>query len=241
MRSAQGQWRAVWIVLAGLLAASTFAGPARADDSPAADQVLLTQLGLMRGHLRMGSELTDAGNAKQAALHYHHPLKELYDQIAPELTARGITDLGAELKGLEQAADTGGDVKPPLAKVLSTIDLAEGSVTASPKMMLAAVVGLLRHADEEYGAAFTPAGVLDKREEYQDSWGFVRKAAEIFNRVRVNLAKRDPAPIRDIAKDLVTLQTAWPNLDGPAKPVIDGAGVKAIVDRIEKTAAAYRG
>jgi hypothetical protein len=212
-----------------------------ADDSPAADQALLTQLGLMRGHLRMASELTDAGDPKQASLHYHHPLKELYAGVAPELTARGITVLGTELKTLEDAADAAGDVKLPLAKVLATIDLAEGSVSASPKMMLAAVVGLLRHADEEYAVAFTPAGALDKREEYQDSWGFVRKAAEIFNRVRVNLAKRDPAPIRDIAKDITALQTAWPSLNGPEHPVLDAAGVKALVDTIAKTAATYRG
>lgn len=224
-----------------MCAAVCLTSAASADDSPAADQALLTQLELIRGHLHMASELSAAGNPKQAALHFHHPLKELYATIEPELNARGIANLGAQLKALEQAADAGSDVKPTLAKVLATVDLAEGSVSASPKMMLAAVVGLLRHADAEYAFAFTPAGALDKREEYQDSAGFVHKAAEIFNRIRVNLAKRDPAPIRDIAKDIATLQTAWPSLEGPVKPVLTAAGVKALVDRIEKTAATYRG
>lgn len=229
------------VATACLLALGTIAGHAAADDSLSVDQKLLTQLGLMRGHLHMGKDLTDAGDAKQAALHYHHPLQELYAEIAPELTARGVTELEGDLKALEKAADSGADVGPPLAKVMATIDLAEASVSASPKLVLAAVVGLLRHADEEYSVAFTPAGALDKLEEYQDSLGFARKAAEIFNRVRVNLAKRDPAPIRDIAKDITSLLTAWPNITGPQKPVLDSAAVKALVDKIEKRAATYRG
>jgi hypothetical protein len=227
-----------FVLLAAICLVSGVSG-ASTDSSN--DQKLLTQLGLMRGHLRMASELTDAGRAKEASLHYHHPLKELYQDIEPELVARGIPDLGAKLKALEVADEAGSDVKAPLAAVLLTIDLAEASITASPKLMLAAVVGMLRHASEEYSAAYTPAGALDKIEEYQDSRGFTRKAAEIFNRIRVNLAKRDPAPIRDIAKDIAQLQAAWPSLEGPDKPVIDAARVKALVDGIEQIAAGYRG
>ncbi len=238
MKTVSGAKRLAGLGLATLLLVLSSVAPSHADSTN--DQALLTQLGLIRGHLHMASELTDAGDKKNASVHFHHPLKELYSAIAPELAARDIPDLGDKLRVLEKADEAGGDLKKPLGAVLSTIDLAEASITASPKLMLAAVVGLLRHAAEEYQAAYQQ-GTLDKLEEYQDSAGFARKAAEIFARIRLNLSKRDPPPIRDIALAVATLQTAWPSLNGPAKPIIDAAGVKALVDKIEQRAAAYRG
>jgi len=237
-------YKSMWRQLAGLVFAivlASFGSTGQAFAGGENDQFLLTQVGLMRGHLRMAEALEAANLKSEASLHYHHPLKELYDDIKDELTSRGITDLGDALKALEKADESGADVKAPLKIVFSTLDLTEGSITASPKMMLLAVVGLLKHAAEEYAVAYTPAGKLDKQEEYQDSWGFTTKASDIFTRIRLNLAKRDPGPIRDIAKKLTIMQTAWPNLEGPQKPVIDGATVSKVYDEIEQIASKYRG
>jgi hypothetical protein len=221
------------LCLALLAAGVGIAGPAHADT--VADQHLLTQLGLVRGHLSMARELTDAAEPKQASLHYHHPLKEIYGSIESELIARGIPELGGRLQLLESVADQHGDVRPALKEVMATIDLAEATISASPKLMLGSVLGLLEHAAIEYAAAY-PGEALANLEEYQDSRGFVRKATEIFARIEPALAQKAPESTRAIAGLMDQLQSAWPSVAGPVKPELSAREVHALVAKIAQRA-----
>ena len=233
-----GRWRIAGFALVALVVATWPSGPAAADES--LDKHLLMQLGLMRGHLRMARDLVEAGDRKQASLHIHHPLKELYDDIEAELLSRGVSNLGVRLKVLEHADEGGTDLLRPMAAVQLTINLSEASVAASPTMMLDAIVGMLEHAATEYATAY-PDNKLEELEEYQDSRGFTKKAEEIFGAIKSNLEKKDAAATHDIDVTLQDLLRAWPELNGPAQPVINAAGVKALVARIGERAKAFSG
>ncbi|KAB2850563.1 MAG: hypothetical protein F9K44_04455, partial [Hyphomicrobiaceae bacterium] len=45
----------------------------------------LRDMGLIRGHLHVGDELVKAGKWEEALSHFHHPVEELYNVIAPTL------------------------------------------------------------------------------------------------------------------------------------------------------------
>ncbi len=185
------------------------------------DVKTLISLGLMRGHLLSAAELTAGGDSKQAGLHYHHPNAELMADLGP-----AAASLVEPLKALEAASDGGGDTKAALEGVLAAIGAAEVAAAAD-KNGMATIVGMLEAAAEEYAAAY-PAGKLENLEEYQDSRGFVLQASENF----AALAAK-PAKATDIQAALDKLKTAWPAISGPDAPVIDAAGVKALVDTIK--------
>jgi hypothetical protein len=185
-----------------------------------ADDAMLTNLGLMRGHLRSATELTGGGDGKQAGLHYHHPTAELMAGLGA-----GGASLSEPLKALEAASDGGGDTKAALDVMLAEIGKLEAGQNTMP-----AIVGMLEAAAAEYAAAY-PAGKLENLEEYQDSRGFVLQAADNY----AALASK-PAKAADIDAALAKLKTAWPAIQGPDAPVIDAAGVKALVDTIKGAA-----
>lgn len=212
------------IAAAVIIAVGTTAGiggTAYADD--ASDVRLLTDLGLMRGHLRSAAELTSGGDGKQASLHYHHPNAELMGSVG----AAGAS-LVEPLKALEAAAG-GGDTKAALDGVLAAIGKLEAGAGAD-KHGMKTIVGLLEAAADEYAAAY-PAGKLENLEEYQDSRGFVLQAADNYAALGAK-----PAKAADIDAALAKLKTAWPAIQGPAAPVIDAAGVKALVETIKGAA-----
>ena len=53
------------------------------------DTAYLVQLGLIRGHLRVGYALLEAGADAAAATHSKHPSDELYADLEDAFTARG--------------------------------------------------------------------------------------------------------------------------------------------------------
>ncbi len=224
---------------AGICAVASFAtlvggAAARADDAS-----LLSQIGLMEGHLAMGHKLTAAGDAKQASLHYHHPMKELFAGIEADAKAKGGADLGDMLKALEKADESGGDVNKAFDAVMVSIEKIEATVNAPPAVVMASNVLMLQAAAEEYAKAY-PKDALEALEEYQDSMGFVITADEIFDKIKPKLAEKDAANATVIEQGLDDLLKAWPDLKGPAKPVIDAAGVKALVDKVAAAAAALK-
>ena len=228
--------------LAGMGAAVLFAtfacsGAALADTG--ADAKLLTQLGLIEGHLLVANKLAGS-DVKQASLHFHHPMKEIYGGIEGDLKARGADGLGAALAALEKASESGGDFAGANKIVMAGIEAAEDKVAASPAVVLSGVIGMLAQAAEEYAAAY-PKDALAELEEYQDSMGFVTIADEIFDKIKPKLAETDGAAASAIEKGLDDLLKAWPDVNGPAKPVIDAAGVKALVAKISASAAVFKG
>lgn len=233
--SLRGKLGALAVVAVG--ASFGFANCAFADE--AADSALMTKLGLMRGHLHVGMEVSKSGDAKQASLHFHHPKKEIYAEVEADLKARGADGLGAALDALEKAGDGGGDVAAAYAAVVDGISKAEGTVSAdmrgSPKFVIGVAVAMMEDAASEFAAAY-PADKLAELEEYQDSMGFVVKADELIDTISDKIKGADyDAMDADIQK----LKSAWPAIAAPDKPVMMAADVKALVDKIKAAAAKF--
>jgi hypothetical protein len=201
------------------------------------DASLMTQLGLMRGHLFVGMEVSKAGDAKQASLHFHHPLKEIYAGIEADLKAHNVEGLNTQLAALEAAGDGQGDVKAAYDGAVAAIGKAEdalGGMKSDPKFVIATAMAMLDQAASEYAAAY-PADKLAELEEYQDSMGFVMKADALIDTVS---DKIKGAGYEAMDADILKLKTAWPSVTAPEKPVIDAAGVAALVAKIKTAAAA---
>jgi hypothetical protein len=234
MRNMLRAGRMAGMSAAVLIASFAVTGAAHADDAK-----LLTQLGLIEGHLYVANKIGSA-DAKQAGLHFHHPMKEVYAGIEGDLKAKGVTDLGTQLAALEKASESGGDIAGGYKAVLASVDAAEDKIAATPGATLGGVVGMLKQAAEEYAAAY-PKDALAELEEYQDSMGFVIVANEIFGKIKPKLAEKDAAAAGAIESGLAELMKAWPDVNVPAKPVVDAAGVKAMVDKIAASAAGLMG
>ena len=69
------------------------------------DQMYLTQLGLMRGHLYVGIELYKNGFLENAKMHMKHPKSELYADIVPTFEAKGSSGFAGELEALALAVE----------------------------------------------------------------------------------------------------------------------------------------
>ena len=65
---------------------------------------LLFKLLLLEGHLGIAQALVAAGEVQLALPHYGHPVRELYDDIAPELQRRGLPGFDGALIRLEAVA-----------------------------------------------------------------------------------------------------------------------------------------
>ncbi|MFA7429775.1 MAG: hypothetical protein WCZ23_06440, partial [Rhodospirillaceae bacterium] len=119
------------------------------------DQALAGNLMLLRGHLFVGSELYGAGLADDAVIHYLHPSEEIYDEIAPALSSRGVTGMAAELQALSTAVKAKkpqAEVAALQAKVQATVAGAQPKLSAPDLAKVLAVV--LTTAADEYAIAY---------------------------------------------------------------------------------------
>ena len=62
----------------------------------------LRNMGLVRGHLLVGDELVRQGRWEDALPHFHHPIEELYKDIAPTVRGQGLRQFDSALKALSQ-------------------------------------------------------------------------------------------------------------------------------------------
>lgn len=183
------------------------------------DIAYLTQLGLMRGHLRVGYELYQAGHVAHAKTHMKHPKMELYADTVPAFAPRGATGFATELTALANAVEKeqGGaavdtaykNVVDAIAKTASFVD----EKTLAPSQQLQLVVELLRVAGEEYAIAVID-GKMENAHEYQDAYGFTQISKDIVNNLTVQneAAKIAQTKALEIINDLSPM---WPGLVPP--------------------------
>lgn len=173
------------LLLAGSLAtgcgsSETPAAAAVGDAATADDAAYLTQLGLIRGHLRVGMELYREGRYDHAKRHMKHPEDELYASLVDDFERRGTRGFGEALARLaslvEQDADAAA-VEGAYSALLVRIAAAEAAAPPDVALHGRVAASLLATAAEEYGI-----GVVDGRirevHEYQDAYGFTQIASE---------------------------------------------------------------
>lgn len=180
------------------------------------DVEYLTQLGLIRGHLRVGLALYRRGEEALAKTHMKHPGDELYAGLSPEFERRGGTGFGDELERLARAVETDAtlaDVEAAYAALLDRIAAAErlvGFDDARDGAQDAHVIrGLLHHAREEYAVGVRDGRIADLH-EYQDAWGFAQTALDRANAARRNTATRNRWAA--VTAELEALAPLWPDI-----------------------------
>ncbi len=174
---------------------------------PAQDKsAYLTQLWLIEGHLRAGTQLYAAGEAAMAATHMKHPEDELYADIKPAFAVYGASGFEGELRAI--AADVVGAAETEIVQT-HFADLrraiADAAARAKPNFAdeLRAAAQTLRVAAEEYDHGVKDGAIVNIH-EYQDAHGFT---ATIVERLTA-LTPTIPAEENAIAGALEAARTA---------------------------------
>lgn len=198
-------------------------------------------MGLVRGHLRVGTELVQQGRWDDALPHFHHPIEELYPAISPVIKRHGLKQFDAALKALAQAVLA----KKPEAFATATkvVESRMASVDAGVRKFatdhaietLKAAIAMLQAAGGEYGQAIED-GRIAKPVEYQDSRGFVFHAEQLIEQISAVLAKKDAGAVAAVRAGVAELKKAWPTAVPPSAPVKTTGAVLADISRIELAA-----
>ena len=204
-------------------------------DSIASDAVYLGQLGFIRGHLMVGVELYQAGDEESSETHMKHPESEIYADLLPALESRNAPGFGDQLGALAVAVEN----RQPLAEVeaayqavLDGITQAEQAVTeVSSRLLADVIVDLVGTAAAEYDIAVGDDLALENAHEYQDSFGFMRVAYSLLDRVEAMNA--DSTITARIREQMDSIFPAWSGLVPPERLHTQPSVIYGAASRIE--------
>ena len=204
-------------------------------DSIASDAVYLGQLGFIRGHLMVGVELYREGDAANSETHMKHPESEIYAELVPALEARNAPGFGEQMGALAVTVEQ----RRPLAEVeaayqtlLAGISAAEQAVTTvTPRLLGDVIVDLVSTAAAEYDIAVGDNLVLENAHEYQDSFGFMRVAYSVLERMEGSGANADVT--RRIREHMDSIFPAWTGLVPPERLHTEPSVIYGAASRIE--------
>jgi hypothetical protein len=207
------------------------------------DEALAANLLLMRGHLRVGQELIEAGRTEDAAAHFAHPLSEVWELVEKPIAERSGEDLErgfeGDLEALLAAAKegkTGGAYEERLAAVQRRIDTALALVgeekRGRPAFVGDVLVRVLGTAAEEYGEAVAD-GRFVNAEEYQDAMGFVLAAEDYLAGHKDALAEADRDRSEAVRRHIQELKRAFPRPIPPEAPTLAPGEVRSLVSQVE--------
>ena len=149
----------------------------------------VAQLILIRGHLRAGTTLYEAGELEMAARHMKHPQDELYADLLSLFDKFGAEGFEDELNALSSAVEAGepsdivatrfGEVRIAVGDAIKAADL-------STKELLLSFSKVLHIAGEEFDIGVTADGEISNLHEYQDAFGFMLSVVEILTGMEVD-------------------------------------------------------
>ncbi len=205
--------------------------PSGANEAAADVVAYLAQLGLIRGHLRVGMELYRAGRHEHAKRHMKHPEDELYASLADSFARRGATGFAGELSTLaalvERDAD-GAAVDAAYEALLARIAAAgqRVAVPADRRLHARVAASLLDTAAEEYAIGIVD-GQVSEVHEYQDAWGFTQVAI-----AHLEQAGDDDA-MAAAGRTVAGLAPLWPALVPEGRVAGDAGRIEAAGQQLE--------
>lgn len=153
-------------------------GGTRTGDPATDDVEYLYRLGLIRGHLSAFIELYRSGNFEMAAMHVKHPEDEIYQELKPAFTARGVAGFEDRLTTLVEAAENKSQVEETYSSTI--LALTANMPPEDAKTKLLAVAALTTSAADEFKVGVDDSGAVVEPHEYQDAYGFLIAAREIL-------------------------------------------------------------
>ena len=227
----------------------TYAGPGtviRAADTAISTEdhaEFLFKLGLLEGHLRVGQQLVAAGYPDLALPHFGHPVRELYDDVRPELERRGLSQFDGELIALEALAAAQPKSKAMAAEYDKVITILAGLRATVPapllddqRFMLGVLGEVAVVASEDYSQSIE-GNAITKPVEYHDSHGYLLYVDRELTRLEARPALRDSAPLKTARAKWREMQAIVGALLPPQRPVDTVAQYKAIVAQFKQAAA----
>ena len=196
------------------------------------DVAYLTQLGLLRGHLRVGYELYQLSQPEMAETHMKHPSEELYADLIPAFNRRGCDGFAGELSELARvvsARESSEVVTSRYESLATSIGRCEAVAEREDRFVVSRVVSnLLANALLEYEIGVVD-GAINNAHEYQDAWGFTQ-VASVYARLPVFLSDDEGRLVTRRMQLLITsLDPLWPSLN-PTR--IDDPNASTLLDRL---------
>lgn len=147
---------------------------------PATDDVeFVHQLGLIRGHLVAFMDLYQAGAKEMAMMHAKHPANEIYTELAPALTARGLDGFADELTIIHDTAMNDGSVDAIYIEFVESVRSQMPETSVGVKLL--SIAEMMNTAGEEYALGVDANGKIINAHEYQDAYGFLNAAREFLS------------------------------------------------------------
>ena len=192
----------------------------------------------IRGHHLVSLELYEAGEAVLAQEHAGHPVGEVLPATEGDITEADADAAAALADALEQGmvavrdGAPASEVEAAYDGALEALTEAEravvGDVAASDAYLGSVVAGLLATAGHEYEEA-APQGEITNTEEYQDAYGFLLAAEDLYARIGPGIEASAAHEAEEIEEAFAELHEALPGLEPPAVP--------ADVEDVERIAA----
>jgi hypothetical protein len=202
-------------VLAALLVVPAMAA---AEDTVPNDQALLENVLLLQGRLETARELIRLGKSDLALKrHLGDNLNGRVAAIEPEIKARKLQPIEAEMKVLVPAAASVEKFDAALAKVTPLLAKVENAIPqqklASPKFLADVLSGVVAHAAVDFRAGVKD-GKIEIIKEYEEIFGYDRAAVALWKaRLEPALAGKSAA----LADAFAKLSAAVPSPVPPSK------------------------
>ena len=203
----------------------------------------------LKGHLLVSLELYEKGEATAAAIHAAHPIQELWGRIRAPIGGASA-ELAARISSLLEKPNREIEAKVPpkhysqtVREIFSAIDQAENRIVpvrAREDLSFRAklILELLEEVVEEYSEGVQEGKVI-QFVEYQDAFGFFRRAHALYRTITGALKKKDPASTRTIDGALAELARGLAKVTPPEKPLSTDR-VRDLVKRVVNELGACR-
>lgn len=204
---------------------------------------VMFKLGLLQGHLVIGRTLIEAGQKTLALPHFGHPVRELYDDIRPDMEKRGLSQFDGDLVALEAlAAGKPGDkaMWAQFDKVIGILDAVRATVPAelrnNEQFELGVIGEIAAVAAGDYSES-VEGNRIAKPVEYHDSRGYLMYADGELKRLETRADLKDSAKLKAARGKVGELQAIVGPLLPPQRPIKTVAQFKAIVAQYKKAVA----
>jgi hypothetical protein len=201
-------------------------------------------LSLIRGHIRIGTQLVELGLWDEALPHFLHPTEELYNGMEKYIKGHNIRPFKLELGVLAQAVKAKRKGAYDQAqkvvdqRITSALDRARKFMTPVLGFTAKTAAEVLKVALSEYESSIE-GGKFVKPVEYQDSRGFLQEAEWMLDGSAAELRKADADAFAKVQAALQRLKTAWPKPMPPETPLMDVSTMSALVSEIELHTSRY--
>lgn len=199
---------------------------------------VLARLFAMKGHLRAGRDLVEAGDTEHAKQHFAHPLSEEYEEVAPRLAEIGLRPFKDTLGLPVELATSGADRTAIMAALAGANAAIDDRAAAARRQdrdgddFMTAATALLRKAAAEYAGSIKD-GRFAQPEEYQDARGFILVLREEIASANDALRRKDAAAAGRLAGLLDELAAFVEKPVPPARPVASPSKMYGTVARAE--------